>query len=189
MIEHSLQGWVMAKMLVKYWRFIFWSQKGLWLMDLKDKGDVLYWQNKKRFVLMYKMAQKEWWLMTVESVRLTWLLLPSLEDLLKKQERRTELSVSWEASIECQSRWKVNFSKISSFKLEEVHIPAPGIVLALAFKGSPKWSKYFCSCEAALCSWSSSRSLAAARAGGAGSPLNFLFLVIKAASPHNQCSQ
>ena len=138
---------------------------------------------------MYKMAQQEWWLMTVESVRLTWLLLPSLEDLLKKQERRTELSVSWEASIECQSWWKVNFSKISSFKIQEVHIPAPGIVLALAFKGSSNWSKYFCSCEGALCSWSSSRSLAAARAGGAGSPLNFLFLVIKVASPHNQCSQ
>ena len=40
-----------------------------------------------------------------------------------------------------------------------------------------------------LCSWSCSTSLAAARAGGAGSPLNFLFLIIKAASPHNQCSQ
>ena len=63
------------------------------------------------------------------------------------------------------------------------------IVLALAFKGSPNWSKYVCSCEGALCSWSSSRSLAAARAGGAVPPLNFLFLVIKVASPHNQCSQ
>ena len=136
---------------------------------------------------MCKMAQQEWWFMTVESVRLTRLLLPSLEDLLKKQERRTELSVSWEASIECQSRWRVNFSKISK---RSSH-PCTRHCCGIGIQRFPQVIQVFlllwgCSI---LCSWSSSRSLAAARAGGAGSPLNFLFLVIKAASPHNQCSQ
>ena len=160
MIEFSLQRWVMATLLVKFCRWHFpqdRQEEGPWLMYLRDQcyDSEIFWIDTTFFWFQLQNGSTRM-VMTVESVALTWLLLPALEDLSKKQERRTELSVSWEASIECQSRWKVNFSKISKIKIQEVHNPAPGNILSLArFPNIGEWSEYFKPCEMGMfCSWS-----------------------------------